>query len=385
MIFAAKKTGDKLFILAAGGTGGHFFPALALARELQGRGRKICVMTDARARKYGEQLDGLAVKQTHAATIFAGGVIARLIAPIKIIFGILQSGFSYIMERPDMVIGFGGYPAFAPLVAARLLGIPIAIHEQNAILGRANRALVRLGARIAISYPGTKFIPAHKRGYAVVTGNPLREKVLEAAQIAYDPPIAHEKFNLLVFGGSQGARVFSEVLPKAIAALPEDKRKSLRLVQQCRKSELKECLNTYSQMGVDTELRDFFDDMPQRIAQSHLIIARSGASTICELAAIGRPSILVPLPAALDNDQMMNAVHLSNYRAAFLVAQRLFTPTKLSELLGELMDNPARLTNMAAVARGRGVLNATAKLADFCELQAGVMPPTTTQKEELAI
>lgn len=370
---------SKHFVLAAGGTGGHFFPALSLAKELQKRGHDVQIMTDMRARKYGEQLDGLDIKENKSATIFAGGIVGRLMAPFKIGLGVLQAGVSYILKRPDAVIGFGGYPSFAPLFAARLIGIPIAIHEQNAVLGRANRVLSSFGAKIATSYAGTKRISVNKRGDSVVTGNPLRDQVLLAAAQPYQSPSKTGQFNLLVFGGSQGASVFSEILPKAIAALSKERRNRIRLIQQCRTAELKDCLKIYGDMGLNVELRDFFDDMPQRIADSHLVIGRSGASTVCELAAIGRPSILVPFPGALDNDQMMNAVHLSNYNAALLIEQRLFSMDKLTNLLTELMDNPEELERMAQIARGRGKLDAVLKLADFSEERAGL---TTDKKFE---
>lgn len=378
---------QKRFVLAAGGTGGHFFPALALGKELQKRGHAVCMITDIRARHYNKKLEGMTFIELKSSTVFAGSFFARLLAPIKITLGVLRLSFFYLWKRPHAVIGFGGYPSFAPVMAARLLAIPIGVHEQNAVLGRANRVLVFLGAKLAISYVGTKLIPHRKRGKSIVTGNPLREEILQVVNQPYSASKQNESFSLLVFGGSQGASVFTDILPQALAALPIEKRKRLRLVQQCRKSELKSALKTYGAMNLDVELRDFFDDMPQRIAASHLIIARSGASTVCELAAIGRPSILIPLPGALDNDQMMNAVHLSNYKAAILVKQRSFTADKVSGLLGALMDAPGRLSTMAGIAKSRGELNAVGNLADFSERQAGLspLPNNPTPKNEESV
>lgn len=355
----------KRIFLAAGGTGGHFFPALSLARSLQADGFDVVIMTDARAHKYAGQLDGLEIKLTNSATVFAGGYGQRILAPFRIGLGVLQAMLFYLRRKPSAVIGFGGYPSFVPLLAARLMLIPIAIHEQNAVLGRANRALIRLGAKIAASYVGTRFIPARNRKRLTVTGNPLRSEVLKAAARSYQPPSPAGVFDLLVFGGSQGASILSDVLPAALAKLPKDKQRRIRLVQQCRRVELRETLQKYHALGVEVELRDFFLDLPARMTKAHLIICRSGASTISELAVMGRPSILVPLPGALDQDQMANAVQLSNHKAAYLIEQRLFTPEKLANVLTELMDDPKLLEDMSARAKSRGLPEATGNLNSF--------------------
>lgn len=371
----------KRIYLAAGGTGGHFFPALSLARTLQTRGHQVVMMTDDRAFKYGQQLDALSLRTTRSATFFAGSIISRLFAPLKITFGILQAMGFYLRQRPHAVIGFGGYPSFVPLMAARLLFIPIAIHEQNAVLGRANKALIKIGAAIALSYVGTKHVPHRKREHLVVTGNPLREEIIALTDQTYQPPMTHEAFKLLVFGGSQGASILSEVVPAAIAKLPAEKRKRLKLVQQCRRIELRETLKAYNDNCVDVELRDFFQDLPKRMQDADLIIARSGASTVSELAAMGRPAVLVPLPGAIDQDQMNNAVQLSNHDGAFLMEQKLFTPETLSGLLSDLMDQPQRLKAVAQAAQKRGVRDASDRLADFAEKIAGCSNNPETYQE----
>ncbi|MGC6476510.1 MAG: undecaprenyldiphospho-muramoylpentapeptide beta-N-acetylglucosaminyltransferase [Parvibaculales bacterium] len=361
----------KRIYLAAGGTGGHFFPALSLARVLQKRGHQVVMMTDNRAFKYGQQLEALDIRTTRSATFFAGSFIARLFAPLKITFGVLQAMGFYLRQRPHAVIGFGGYPSFVPLMAARFLFIPIAIHEQNAVLGRANKALIKIGAAVAVSYVGTKHVPHRKRKHLEVTGNPLREEIIALTNEDYQPPLADEAFNLLVFGGSQGASILSEVVPAAVAKLPAEKRQRLKLVQQCRRAELRDTLKIYNDNSVNVELRDFFQDLPERMHAAHLIIARSGASTVSELAVMGRPAILVPLPGAIDQDQMNNAVQLSNHDGAFLMEQKLFTPETLSVLLGDLMDQPQRLKAVAQAAQKRSVRDATDRLADFAEKIAG--------------
>jgi len=376
------------FILAAGGTGGHVFPALALAHELRARGHQVAIMTDKRGSKFAKQASGFMFYETASASIFGGGLAAYLIAPIKISFGILQAFLKFIVNRPNAVIGFGGYPCFAPVFAAKLLFIPIAVHEQNAILGRANKLLAKLGAHIATSYTGTKYVSEKMHARLTITGNPVRAVVREIAKQPYQPPVAHGAFHLLICGGSQGAHVFSVILPKAIARLSQEKRARLKLVQQCPVPDLKDNLRFYNALGVNVELRDFFDDMPQRIAGAHLIIGRSGASTVCEIAAIGRPAIFVPLPSALDQDQMMNAMQLSTIQAAYLIPQRILTAEKIHELLDELMDNPQKLAHMAELARSCGELEATDKLADFAQTRANAraQPPLAKkdmpQKEE---
>ncbi|MDD9841256.1 MAG: UDP-N-acetylglucosamine--N-acetylmuramyl-(pentapeptide) pyrophosphoryl-undecaprenol N-acetylglucosamine transferase, partial [Alphaproteobacteria bacterium] len=279
------------------------------------------------------------------------------------------------------VIGFGGYPCFAPVLAAKLLFVPIAVHEQNAILGRANRILAKLGAHIAASYAGTKYVSEKMHTRLTITGNPVRAIVREIAEQAYQPPATNSQFRLLICGGSQGAHVFSVILPKAIARLSQDKRARLKLIQQCPVPDLKDNLRFYNALGIDVELRDFFDDMPHRISDAHLIISRSGASTVCEIAAIGRPAIFVPLPNALDQDQMMNAMQLSTIQAAYLIPQRILTAEKMHKLLDELMDNPQKLAHMAELARSCGELEATDKLADFAQTHARAQQQQMPRKE----
>ncbi len=361
----------KRIFLAAGGTGGHFFPALSLARALQKEGHEVVIMTDKRAQKYGAQLNGLDIKLTHSATIFTRSALKRMLALLLIGFGVLQSVAFYLRKRPNAVIGFGGYPSFVPLMAAKLMLIPIAIHEQNAVLGRANRLLVIMGAKIAASYVGTRAIPANRRKHLTLTGNPVREEVLKQAQTSYVPHSPTGDFNLLVFGGSQGASVFSEILPAAIAKLPLEKRRRLKLVQQCRKSELRDTLKKYHELEVNAELRDFFFDMPSRMGVAHLIIGRSGASTVSELGVIGRPSILVPLPSSLDQDQLLNALQLTNHKAAELIEQYLVTPNKFAFLLEKMIDTPKMLETMASFAKKRAMPEATRNLTEFAKKLAG--------------
>lgn len=360
-----------IIYLAAGGTGGHLFPAIALARALKEKNFKPVILTDARAKKYLSQTEGIDLQLLNSGSIYSGGKMNKLLTPLKIIMGVLQAMMIMISNRPVAVIGFGGYPSFPPLLAARLLFCKIAIHEQNAVLGRANRMLSLLGARIAASYPGTRHVPASSRGSMVVTGNPVRPEVLRYKDYDYSRHNVNGTFNLLVFGGSQGASVFSTLLPEAIAQMPREKLNRLRLVQQCRKGELASTLQAYGALGIDVELRDFFDDMPRRLMKAHLVISRSGASTVSEMAVIGRPSLLVPLPQSIDQDQKTNALQLSNHEAAWVVDQKNLTPEKLAEMISEFMDNPLRLEAAARAAKSRAMPQATENLVNFVETYAG--------------
>lgn len=357
--------------LVAGGTGGHLFPAVVLSRALREKDFKTVILTDARAAKFSGQTEGLETRVLVSGSIYGGSRLNRLLAPLKILAGLLQSMLIMLSARPVLVLGFGGYPSFPPLLAARLLFCRIAVHEQNAVLGRANRMLGRIGARIAASYPDTGRVPPRCRGSMVVTGNPVRQEVLKYRDFKYVKHNPNGAFKLLVFGGSQGASVFSTLLPEALALLPPKKLSRLRVVQQCRKEELAPTLKAYGALGVNTELRDFFDDLPRRMAESHLVVSRSGATTVSEMAVIGCPSVLVPLPGAIDQDQKINALQLGNHEAAWVADQENLTPAKLAEMIGELMDNPNRLEAAARAAKSRAVPAAAENLTGFVEACSG--------------
>lgn len=365
---------ERVIYLAAGGTGGHLFPALALARALQKRGHKVAILSDSRAANYAAQLDDLEIHQMVSATVFGGSLIKRLLAPFKLFAGLAQALWFFLRHRPAIVLGFGGYPSFCPLIAGRILLCHIAVHEQNAVLGRANKILTRIGARIAASYAGTQKVPFGQRGTMIVTGNPVREKVMKLSEKTYPAPAPEDRFNLLVFGGSQGASVFSKIMPAAIKLLPQEKIDRLRLVQQCRKPEIAETLKAYGSLGIDVELRDFFDDLPERMVKADLVIGRAGASTVSELSILGRPSILVPLPGSLDQDQKANALQMSNHGAAWLVEQTVFKPERIASMLSELMDDPQALTNASKAARSRAIPDATDNLVQFVEQHSGYQP-----------
>lgn len=358
-------------LLAAGGTGGHLFPAQALAEELKRRGIGVHLATDARGGRYKGRFPAEDVHVIPSDTIRSKSPLSLARTVWRLGLGGFKSLALLIRLRPCVVVGFGGYPSFPPLFAARFLCVPTILHEQNAVMGRANRMLARHVSAIATSFAKTAMIGGDISGKVTHTGNPVRALVNIAADKSYDEPQPDGEFRLLVFGGSQGARVFSDVVPGAIGRLDKAVIGRLRLVQQVREEDRARVEMYYEKLGVNAEVAAFFEDLPARIAESHLVIARAGASTIAELAAIGRPSILVPLPHALDNDQLMNASALARAQAAWVLSQTQFTPHRLADDLLKLMQMPESLALAAAAARAEGRRDAVAGLADLVQRLAG--------------
>lgn len=349
-------------LLAAGGTGGHLFPAEALAVELARRDVPVELITDERALAYAGHFPARAVHATPADTLRGSGPMAYARLFSVLFRGVLRSVAILREVKPSVVVGFGGYPTFPPLIAARLLGVPVVLHEQNAVMGRANRMLARLATAIGTGFPVVKHLPKGRPSTHV--GNPVRPQVLAASGAGYRAPREGEPIRLLVFGGSQGARVMSDVTPAALALLPEEMRARLMVTQQARPEDLERAQTIYAQAGVAADLAPFFSDMPARMAGAHFVIARAGASTVAELAVIGRPSILVPLPHALDNDQLANANALALAGGAVVTAQDRFTPQTLADELTLRFADPEALEAAAEAAKRVGAPDAAARLAD---------------------
>jgi UDP-N-acetylglucosamine--N-acetylmuramyl-(pentapeptide) pyrophosphoryl-undecaprenol N-acetylglucosamine transferase len=272
--------------------------------------------------------------------------------------------------RPAAVVGFGGYPTVPPVLAGSQLGIPTVVHDANAVLGRANRMLARRASAVATSFPHVGHAGA-AGGKLVQTGNPVREQVVEASRVPY--PVSGEGggLNLVIFGGSQGARFFSDRLPEALGHLDAADRARLSIVQQCRPEDMERVRTAYDGLGVQAELAPFFRDMPARIAASHLVISRSGASTVCELAVIGRPAIMVPLPGAIDQDQSANAQVLAQAGGGWVVPQAELTADRLASDLKAFLAEPGRLAQAASAAKSVGRPDADERLADLVERVAG--------------
>lgn len=366
-------TTDKgLILLAAGGTGGHLFPAFALAEELGRRGYRVDLVTDMRGDRYVDDFPGQTIHKVPSATIAGGRSPLKLVKTGATLGqGVLRAYRLLGRLKPKVVVGFGGYPTFPPLIAAGLRNIPTALHEQNAVLGRANRMLGKKVSAIATSFETTKHLSDAWRAKTTFTGNPVRDRVVRAAEAAYDPPRWDKPFKLLVFGGSQGARFFSDTVPPALCALPENLLQRLDVVQQCREEDLDRVRDAYASQGVSAKLAPFFNDLPQLISESHLVIGRAGASSIAELTVIGRPSILVPLPHALDNDQLNNAAQLAESGGAWCIEQKDLSVESLSAHLAALMGDEQALVSAAEAARSQGRRDAVARLADFTETVAG--------------
>jgi UDP-N-acetylglucosamine--N-acetylmuramyl-(pentapeptide) pyrophosphoryl-undecaprenol N-acetylglucosamine transferase len=350
-------------LLAAGGTGGHLFPAEALAHALAARGVPVELVTDERALAYGGSFPARAMHCIPSATPRGGSFIAKAQAVARLAYGTAQAAKVFRSLKPRAVIGFGGYPTVPPLLAAAFLKIPTVLHESNAIMGKANRFLAGHVDRIAAGLPNLA-APAPLQGKIVVTGNPVRPAVLDAANIPY-PSFDDGAFRLLVTGGSQGARVMADIVPEAIAALPDNIRSRLRLVQQTRAEDIARVEAIYRSAGVAVDIAPFFKDLPLRIAQAHFVISRSGASTVSELAVIGRPALFVPLPHSLDGDQAANAAFIEQAGAAETVRQADFSPAFLTARLAELMESPTALAQRAEAAKRVGVPDAAERLADL--------------------
>jgi len=358
-------------MLAAGGTGGHLFPALALAQELGRRAIAVDLVTDMRAARFGEEFPARAIYRVPSAT-FAGRSPVAAARSVWMLTRGIAAALKLLGEvKPGAVLGFGGYPAFPPLVAARLRRIPTALHEQNAVLGRANRALAPCVTAIATSFAETRHLPDNIGARVRLTGNPVRDAVLAWSERGYAAPRPEGPFSLLVFGGSQGARFFSDVLPPALALLAPELRASLFVVQQCRKEDLARVETAYRAQGIRAHLATFFPNLPEEMATAHLIIGRAGASTTAELTVIGRPAILVPLPHAIDDDQLQNASRLAEAGGGWCMPQQDLNPERLAAAINGLLAAPALLAQAAAAAKRQSRPHAVRALADLVEELVG--------------
>jgi UDP-N-acetylglucosamine--N-acetylmuramyl-(pentapeptide) pyrophosphoryl-undecaprenol N-acetylglucosamine transferase len=351
-------------VVGTGGTGGHMFPALALARELQARGQDVMLLCDARGARY--VTSDLAHHVIQAGSP-SGRPLQRLQGLARLGLGVAQALTLLHRRRPAAVAAFGGYAAVPIGLAARLLGIPLLVHEQNAVLGRANRLIARRAAALALSFADTEGTAVAQRARCVVTGNPVRAEVVIHRNQPYTPPEPGGPLDLLVVGGSQGARILSTVLPAALEALPPAARSRIRLTQQCRPEDLERVAGAYAALGFTAELETFFDDLPERLADAHLVISRSGASSVAELLVLGRPSLLVPYRLAADDHQRANAEALAASGAAWLIEEAEFDAARLAAKLKLCLDQPEQLVLMARRAHALGRPDAARALADALE------------------
>ena len=357
-----------MIAIAAGGTGGHFFPAEALAAELKKRGHVITLFTDARSGGETSQVFADCQRSILPGQGIAGRGLGRAIKAALMLAGsALKARVILRRVRPAAIVGFGGYPSVPPILATSLVRPPpkVILHEQNAVLGRANRKLCGRAQALALSFSDTRAIPGRARTKTVLTGNPVRPAIAAMAGRPYVP--ATDRFRLLVLGGSLGAKLFSSLIPEAISLLPKHLSAKLDITLQCRTEELPRTRKLCDDLGVTAEMSGFFTDIAERIDAAHLVIARAGASTVAELAAIGRPSILIPLPGAIDDHQRANAMALAAAGGAWMMDQSAIFPGDLAEFLTPLLGRPQDLAPLAEAAAAYGRIDAAQRLADLVE------------------
>lgn len=360
-------TDGSLIVLAAGGTGGHLFPASVVAEELTRRGHEVMIVTDARGIRFARIFGDREVKVISSGRVTESGLRTKLEATLALGKGVFEARNTLGARKPAAVVGFGGYATMPVMLAATSLGIPTCVHEQNAVLGRVNRWVAPLVDTIALSYGKTAFMTPGRVEKARVTGNPVRAEVAALADKPYPGLTADGIVRILVVGGSLGASILSEVVPMAMAALPPAVRSRLQITQQCRAEDMERTRAQYAQAGVAAELAEFLEDMPERLSWTHLVIARAGASTLAEVAAAGRPAILVPLPIATDDHQTANARSFEETGAGWLVPQPQFTAADLAKRVQKLVNRPEALAEAAAAARRLGKPEATRLLTDLIE------------------
>lgn len=361
-----------LILLAAGGTGGHLFPAEALGVELIRRGFRVRLVTDERAWRYSGLFTKDMIDVVASETARGRNPLQIAYAGLTLVTGTLSAYRLIKRLKPAAVVGFGGYPTLPPLVAAKFAGVPGIIHDANAVLGRANRFLSSRVRAIATSLPGVLDRDPALAGKTTTVGTPMRPAVLAAVAVQYAVPEVNGPLRLLVVGGSQGARIMADIVPGAIERLEPALWSRLILTQQVRDEDMTRVRTVYDKLKINAELAPFFTDLPARLASNHLVVSRSGAGTVAELAAIGRPSILVPLPGAIDQDQFANAGVLAKVDGAIRIPQAEFTSDRLAVEISGFAAEPARLAAMAAAAKGAGRLDAAARLADLVAKVAGI-------------
>ncbi|MEM8577861.1 MAG: undecaprenyldiphospho-muramoylpentapeptide beta-N-acetylglucosaminyltransferase [Pseudomonadota bacterium] len=360
-----------LMIIAAGGTGGHMFPAQALAEVMLARGWRVVLTTDARGARYtGGFPHSVEVRQIASATFARGGVLAKAGVPFRIAGGVLSMLMQMRRDKPAIVVGFGGYPSIPAMAAATLLKLPRMIHEQNGVLGRVNELLAkRVNAVACGTWPTA--LPDGVEGTHI--GNPVRRAVAERAGAGYIPP-GEYPMKLVVIGGSQGARILSEVVPKAVAQLPQALLQYLAIVQQARAEDLGAVQNAYETLGVRAEVAPFIKDVPRHFAEAQLVISRAGASSVADISVIGRPSVLVPLASAIRDEQTANARGLVDAGAAVLMPESQLTPEALAQNILLIFDQPQAATQMAIAAHSVARVDAATDLADLAETLAKGTP-----------
>lgn len=359
-----KKKDRPLIALSAGGTGGHIWPALALHHTLIQNDCDTIIITDSRGFRWLPRDEELYVKVISASAIHAG-ILGKIKSGFKILSGTSRSFIELMHYRPSVIIGFGGYPSFPALLAAKLLKIPIILHEQNSIFGRANKVVAPWTDKIALSFPKTKNIPQSVHDRCVLTGNPPQEAVISLSETPYPSAKGDNSLKILVLGGSQGAEIFGEVVHKAIEKLPSGLKERIVITQQCLEKDIPTVEAAYETMGVTARVEPFISDYIEQVALSHLIISRAGAGSVSLYANIGRPAIYVPLAISLDGDQAQNAKNMTEIDGGWIIEEKELSPTKLASKLEQVLNAPEQLKLTAENAKKLSRLDATTKLAEL--------------------
>ena len=351
-------------VVTTGGTGGHIFPADAFAREMRSRGWSIRFLTDQRGMKYAESFSADSVIKIPSASPNFRKPLQLTVALAKLALGTVSALIRMVIKRPRLVVGFGGYSSFPVLLAALLLRIPIVVHEQNTVLGRVNRFVAKKAKAVASGFERLDRLPENSNH--VVTGNPIRQEFVENKNAPY--PKYDEKLNVLVTGGSLGAQIFGEILPKSFCSLPENLRTRISIVQQALPDQIPSINELYEEHGIEAELQPFFDNIPQLLVNSHLVIARSGASSVCEIACIGRPAIFVPLKIAMDDHQTVNAKLMVEAGLAESISEDEIGIYSMSSKLLDYLSNPKKLHEKVQRNKVEVTLSASKNLSDLIEL-----------------
>lgn len=354
---------SKLILLSAGGTGGHVFPAAALGRDLISRGYRVELVTDIRGNKFANLFEDIPVHVVSAGSL-GRGLLGRVRGAGSLAYGIFQAHRLIKRLKPAVVVGFGGYPSFPAMFAAQRMNLPTIIHEQNAIVGRANAMLTTRASRIALSMPHVHGLDPSDNTRAVVTGNPVREEISLLSHKPYPIIQADGPLRIFIMGGSLGAHVFADIVPAALSRLSAEYRARIEVVQQCRETDIDNVRRIYDAAGIRCELETFFRDVPARLAHSHLVIARSGASTVAEVTTAGRPAIFVPYPHHADQQQKANADMVADAGGAWVMTQNGFTEEALLARVETFLQNPQTLFRAAEAARSVGRPDAARRLGN---------------------
>ena len=361
-----KDNENKLVILTAGGTGGHIYPAEALAGELINRGYQVVLFTDERGlNNYKGKLGEIENKAILSGSVVGKSIFTKVKSLIKVSFGVIQAFVELFKRHPICVVGFGGYASFPTAIASILHGVPLIIHEQNSVMSRTNRILARFSTFVAQSFSNVKNTPSIAK--SILTGMPVRSSIVDLYKNTYKAVDANGKINLVVIGGSQGATVFAETIPNAIALLSKEEQEKLNIYQQCRKGEEEFVNDKYKGLSVNVEVKSFFDNMPELYEKASVIVSRSGASSVYEIAVAGVPSILVPLPTSADNHQYFNAMEIIGSGGGIVLEQKDFDAKVLSKHLSNFISNPQILVKMSAEVKKKAIVDAASRLADMVE------------------